>query len=114
MNGGSTSNRTPPHRQLPRMILLIHESTLNPQLLKTSTAGFARGNAINVLRVHQGIRTRHAPIEESQDRENCVRSLRFDGPADKFLAQTICADGEVRHSNLRWALCCNRLPPESA
>jgi hypothetical protein len=29
MNGGSTSNRTPPHRQLPRMLLLIHDSTLN-------------------------------------------------------------------------------------
>src|SRR5882724_11984355 len=37
MNGGSTSNRTPPHRQLPRMLLLIHDSTLNPQLLNNST-----------------------------------------------------------------------------
>src|SRR5215510_1199907 len=31
MNGGSTSNRTPPHRQLPRMILLIHDSQLLSQ-----------------------------------------------------------------------------------
>src|SRR6516162_11672972 len=41
MNGGSTSNRTSPHRQLPRMILLIHDShrsTINPQLLNNSAA----------------------------------------------------------------------------
>src|SRR4030095_15247411 len=36
MNGGSTSKRTPPHRQLPRMLLLIHNSTLNPQFLNNS------------------------------------------------------------------------------
>src|SRR5260370_16142492 len=40
MNGGSTSNRTPPHRQLPRMLLLIHDSTLNPQLLNNSATRF--------------------------------------------------------------------------
>src|SRR5438445_637767 len=36
MNGGSISNRTPSHRQLPRMILLIHDShqsTINSQPL---------------------------------------------------------------------------------
>src|SRR5437764_15133618 len=30
MNGGSTSKRTPPQRQLPRMILLIHDSQQSP------------------------------------------------------------------------------------
>src|SRR4029077_5166239 len=37
MNGGSTSNRTPPHKQLPRMLLLIHDShqsTINSQLVE--------------------------------------------------------------------------------
>src|SRR6516162_7949636 len=42
MNGGSTSKRTPPHRQLPRMFLLIHDSqrlTINPQVLNKSALG---------------------------------------------------------------------------
>src|ERR1051326_8055268 len=78
MNGGSTSNRTPPQRQLPRMLLLIHESTLNPQLLNNSARRFACSNAINALRVRQEIRRRRAPIEEFQDKENCARRLMFD------------------------------------
>src|SRR5215468_3320533 len=44
MNGGSTSNRTPPHRQLPRMLLLIrdsHQSTINSQLVPTLEIHFA-------------------------------------------------------------------------
>src|SRR4029434_7016692 len=44
MNGGSTSKRTPPHRQLPRMLLLIHDShqsTLNSQLEPTQKIHFA-------------------------------------------------------------------------
>src|SRR5882724_2591323 len=39
MNGGSTSNRTRPHRQLPRMLLLIHDShqaTINSQLVEVA------------------------------------------------------------------------------
>src|SRR5690349_19299698 len=39
MNGGSTSNRTPPHRQLPRTLLLIRDfqqSALNYQLWATT------------------------------------------------------------------------------
>src|SRR6266702_196094 len=41
MNGGLISNRTPPHRQLPRIILLIHDSQLSaiaPQLLSPPVA----------------------------------------------------------------------------
>src|SRR5437868_1774269 len=52
MNGGSTSNRTPPHRQLPRMALLIHDSlqsTLNYQLLSINR-GFRRSTRIFVSR----------------------------------------------------------------
>src|SRR6266496_3155686 len=44
MNGGSTSNRTPPHRQLPRMISIIHDSqqsTINSQLDPTQKIHFA-------------------------------------------------------------------------
>src|SRR5215471_5222325 len=106
MNGGSTSNRTPPHRQLPRMILLIHESTLKPQLLNNSALSLKRGNAINVLRVRQGIRRHRAPIEESQDKENCVRRPVFDQRGNRFLARTICAGAEVRRLSLYWVLCC--------
>src|SRR5215472_903505 len=113
MNGGSTSNWTPPQRQLPRILFLIHESTLKAQLLNNSVPTLRCGNAINVLRARQGIRIRRAPIEEFQDRENYVRRPVFGQRVHRFLAGTICADGEVRRLSLYWVLCCNRLPPES-
>src|SRR4029434_7315995 len=100
MNGKSTSNRTPPHRQLPRMLLLIHESTLDTRLLNNLAPSLMCRNAINVLDIRQGIRRRRAPIEESQDRENCVPRPVFGQRVDRFLARMICADGEVRRLTL--------------
>src|SRR5215472_1331152 len=115
MNGGSTSNRTPAHRQLPRMILLIHESTLTPQLLnKLIRARFIQQRGINVLRVRQGIRRHRVPIEESQDKESCAPRPMFGQRADIFSRRTICKEGEARRLSLYWAPCCNRLPLESA
>src|SRR5215510_1723284 len=114
MNGGSTSNLTPPHKQLPRMILLIHESTLNARLLNNSALSLKCGNAINVLRIRRGIRRRRAPIEESQDRENCVRRPMFYRPADKFSTDAACADAPAHRPMRNLAQCCNRLRLESA
>src|SRR4029077_5387107 len=90
MNGGSTSNRTPPQRQLPRMLLLIHDSTLNPSTSQQLSHALRCRNAINVLRVHQGIRTHRAPTEGSQDKGSCVRPPRFDRWTGKFSSDEVC------------------------
>src|SRR5580765_798233 len=146
MNGGSTSNRTRPHRQLPRMLLLIHDShqsIINSQLVEVveirhdfptatilqpsvmliaqqpektnnSVTRFACRNAINVLRVHQGIRTHRAPTEGSQDKGSCVRPPRFDRRTGKFSSDEVCAGVPTHRSMHSLARCCNRWQPESA
>src|SRR4029077_10857271 len=57
MNGGSTSNRTPPHRQLPRMLLLIHDShqaIINSQLEPSPTELLRDANVLGFRKKAQG------------------------------------------------------------
>src|SRR5215831_16470622 len=62
-----------------------------------------------ILDIRQGIRRRRAPIEESQDRENCVRRPMFYRPADKFSTDAACAYAPAHRPMRNLAQCCNRL-----
>src|SRR4029077_11054909 len=84
------------------------------QLLNNFPMRFACRNAINVLRVHQGIRTHRAPTEGSQDKGSCVRPPRFDRRTGKFSSDEVCAGVPTHRSMHSLARCCNRWQPESA
>src|SRR5262249_11396783 len=65
------------------------------------------GNAINVLHVRQGIQRHRAPIEESQDKESCVRRPMSSQQTDKFSEDGACADAPAHRPMRSLAQCCN-------
>src|SRR5215471_15641446 len=63
-----------------------------PKVFNNSATRFVYSDAINVVRVRQGIRRRRAPIEEWQDTGSCAHPSRFDQRADRFSSDEAYAD----------------------
>src|SRR6476620_3253824 len=107
MNGGSTSNRTPPHRQLPRMILLIHESTLNAQLLNNSALSEPRSMFYVFVKEFEDIvlPLRNPKIEKIVSVVRCLTKGWIDFQSVRFV-QTAKFVGQLLTGRYAVIVCC--------